>query len=127
MELYGLTPVSVVIVKNSNKGGIMCDSSEAVQKVVVGRDRFKDILTEASHTMLGQMVMALDEEMRIGNYKTVKHWERNAAGSYAYVYSTNGEFASAKIAHNVRILLMEQYTLTMTALTRKMIDGVKII
>lgn len=86
--------------------------------VLVDRDRFKEILGNGNHGLLGQLIMALEEEIRKGNYKTLTYWEINAIKSYDHVYRTEGKFASAKIAHNVRILLMQQYTLVMTALAR---------
>lgn len=96
--------------------------------VVIDRAQFKDILTKADHDILGLLVMTLEEEIQTGDYTTLAYWEINAIKSYDYVYRTNGKFASAKIAHNVRILLMEQYTLMMTALARlKLYKGTEII
>lgn len=90
--------------------------------ILVDRDRFKEILGKADHGLLGNLVYELDIEVHRGQgrgeYKTLTYWERNAIGSYAYVWSTGGKFKTSKIAHNVRILLMQQYTLCMITLAK---------
>ena len=92
---------------------------KAVETTVMSRDDFKKFLTATNHKGLGELLMSLELEITNHEYTTLTHWETNAIKSYSYVYQQNGRFATAKIAHNVRILLMQQYTLVMTAMTRE--------
>jgi hypothetical protein len=84
---------------------------------------FKKFLTKADHKGLGQLVMALALEIHNNECPDLEYWEINAIKSYDYVYRSEGKFATAKIAHNVRILLLSQYHLTMTAQLREHISN----
>lgn len=100
----------------------------AIGEVVEERCVFKKKLGKAGHDVLGKIIMELEKEVTNNDYYTLEYWELNAIKSYSYVFQNTGRFASAKIAHNVRILIMSQYRLVMAALTRLNLEyGTKLI
>lgn len=97
----------------------------------LSRDKFKGIVLKCSVMLLGKMINALYDELKLGwttdnPYTTVDGHTFNMVRKYAQVYNSYGKFMNNSVISNVRTTLLREYTITHTGIARKAIGGVNI-
>lgn len=87
------------------------------------REQFKTIISECSVMLLGKLINALHDEIRMG-YETGKPYNLQGYQAitirkYAQVYNAYGKFRDRQVVGNVRSTLLSYYTLIATSVMRK--------